>query len=71
ASPVNTWHGVTCNQENTTVIRIELAHNQLKGKLPHGLSKLSNLESLVLNNNQLESLHEAMGNLSKLTILNL
>jgi hypothetical protein len=71
ASPVNTWHGITCNRENTAVISIELAHNQLKGKLPHGLSKLSNLESLVLNNNQLESLHEAMGNLSKLTILNL
>ena len=70
-SPQNPWHGIECNRKYTTILRIKLDHNKLRGKLPYKLSKLSNLETLVLNNNELESGSDALGIFSKLNILNL
>lgn len=70
-SKENKWHGITCNPDYTHVSKIILDRNKLRGKLPSTLGELSNLESLVLNNNHLESTDEAMGKLKKLTHLDL
>jgi hypothetical protein len=71
ASPVNTWHGITCNQGNTTVLKIELEDNNLKGTLPPELGDLKNLETLVLKNNRLQGTRKDLGKLLNLTTLDL
>lgn len=65
------WVGITCDTENKTVLKIKLEENKLKGEIPADLFNLENLESLVLSNNQLTSIHEYVGRLSKLTTLDL
>ena len=49
--PVSTWHGITlsCNR----VISIDLGVNNLTGKLPTSVSKLTALQYLYLYNNKL------------------
>lgn len=50
------WHGVQCGQrENaqSTIIRLDLTDNNLRGALPGALSELEQLESLDLYGNQL------------------
>jgi hypothetical protein len=49
----HTWYGITCNADNTTVLKIELPNNNLQGKLPADLEALSNLTTLDLSKNKL------------------
>lgn len=67
----NTWYGISCNADNTTVLKIDLRGNNLEGTLPPDLSDLSNLRTLLLSNNQLKNIHKDLGKLSKLTTLDL
>lgn len=48
------WHGVTV--ENGRVIEIDLADNNLSGRVLQGFSKLTGLKKLVLKNNNIEFL---------------
>jgi len=48
-----TWYGITCDTNNTTILKLELADNNLQGKIPADLEALSNLTTLDLNNNRL------------------
>ena len=47
----NFWTGVTCRFQS--VVRLELAQNNLKGPLPSSISALTDLEVLDLSGNQL------------------
>ncbi len=49
----NTWFGVTCDPQNTTVTSIKLTNNNLTGPIPRQLGNLRNLQRLLLGNNQL------------------
>lgn len=65
---VNTWHGVTV--ENNTVTSIDLIFNNLNGTLPASLGQLKNLKILELSFNPIEgSLPTELGNLSNLEVL--
>ncbi len=44
------WYGITCNYLGE-IIEIDLSNNNLQGKLPSGLTLLSDLRQLNLNNN--------------------
>ncbi len=67
----NTWYGITCDENNSTVLGITLKRNNVKGETPSILENLKNLETLVLSNNQLTNVHENVGGLSELTTLDL
>jgi PKD repeat protein len=68
----NTWHGVTCNTNNTTVESINLRSNKLAGQIPPQLGNLTNLNDLNLGINQLTGgIPTGLGNLTKLRTLHL
>lgn len=68
----NKWHGIECDANNTTVLKIDLGENNLKGEIPADLGLLVNLESLKLSDNQLKKVHAPAGNkLEKLKKLEL
>ena len=69
---VCSWHGIECNQMETSIIGISLASNRLKGHIPSDLFGLTDLESINLSYNYLEGEipHQITG-LSKLKKLNL
>jgi len=67
----NKWHGITCDEKNSTVLGITLRGNKLEGEVPANLGNLKNLETLVLSRNKLTDVHEYVGNLPKLTTLDL
>jgi hypothetical protein len=67
----NTWYGISCDAGNTRVLKIALRNNNLAGTLPAELSDLSNLQTLLLSDNQLRGAHPDLGKLSKLTTLDL
>lgn len=48
-----TWFGITCDKNNSTILKVELPNNNLQGKLPPDLADLNNLTTLDLGNNQL------------------
>jgi len=49
----NTWLGITCDVNNTTVLTIKQFQNNLVGTIPKELGNLSNLTVLALDHNQL------------------
>lgn len=65
------WYGITCDNENTTVVEIDLKDNNLIGTLPADLGYLSDLGTLILGGNKLTQIHPNLGNLSRLTSLDL
>jgi Leucine-rich repeat (LRR) protein len=66
------WFGITCDEENTHVVKIDLSGNQLTGSIPAELGDISNLVYLFLSNNQLTgSIPAELGNLSNLQTLSL
>jgi hypothetical protein len=70
----STWHGITCDANNTTVLKIELPNNRLQGVLPADLQIFANLTILDLSNNRLSGeihrLIESFKNLKKLDLSN-
>jgi hypothetical protein len=63
----STWLGVSCNSEDTHVIRLELAGNNLTGVLPASLHLLKELQRLEFSDNALEgSLPDTLGDLTRL-----
>src|SRR5450759_2873521 len=59
------WYGVSCNTGH--VIRLDLSSDHLSGSVPPELSKLPNLQYLVLASNQLSgSIPPQLGNLANL-----
>ncbi len=66
------WHGVTCNANNTTVTKINLYSNNLKGTIPPEIGNLANLTELRLTYNSLsDAIPAEIGNLVNLTNLHL
>lgn len=68
---MNTWHGVSLNDEGC-VESLDLSENNLEGSLPTEISNLANLELLNLRHNQLEgNIPIHLRHLSNLITLNL
>ena len=66
----NTWYGITCDNENTTVVEIDLKLNDLTGEIPQALGNLINLTYLNLWGNQLTGeIPPELGTLINLTYL--
>jgi hypothetical protein len=66
----DTWYGITCDDDNTTVLDINLFNNQLTGSIPLELGNLENLITLWLPSNQLTGpIPEELGNLTGLKSL--
>ncbi|KAK6119633.1 hypothetical protein DH2020_046619 [Rehmannia glutinosa] len=47
------WRGVTCDNVTFNVVALDLSFNELYGDIPFSISKLKQLENLILKNNQL------------------
>ncbi|MCX6581648.1 MAG: leucine-rich repeat domain-containing protein, partial [Candidatus Aminicenantes bacterium] len=63
----NTWNGIICGTGNTTVQRISLWGNNLKGVLPPELGTLANLTALSLGGNKISGpIPRELGNLANL-----
>jgi len=66
----NTWHGITCDPGNTTVLSIDLQGMGLSGTLPSELGNLVNLCHLYLGHNNISgSIPSQLGNLVNLQTL--
>ena len=64
------WRGVT--MEETRVLALDLTDRQLNGRIPQGLSNLSNLRTLNFSGNDLSGeIPPELGNLSNLNLLDL
>ena len=71
SQPIDTWHGITLNQDGC-IVSIVLVDNGLVGTIPAELGNLALLTILNLDNNQLDgSIPSELGNLTNLTLLNL
>ncbi len=67
-SPVDTWEGITL--ENNSVTGISMLFNNINGQLPSSLGELENLKVLELSFNNISgNLPESLGNLKNLEIL--
>jgi len=47
------WFGITCNNENNIIERIDLSENNVTGTLPNEISSLSNLVALNMSYNNI------------------
>jgi hypothetical protein len=70
-SPVNTWYGIKCDNENKNVLEIRLPRNNLKGKLPPQMEALKYLRVLILRDNELTYMPPELANLTHLQSLDL
>lgn len=50
---ISGWYGVTLDEFSGRIIKLDLANNNLDGKLPPELKLLTHLQSLVLKNNKI------------------
>ena len=72
AHPLESWHGVTFDEDIGRVTGLELGDNGLAGPLPSVLASLRGLETLDLRRNELTGpIPDALGNLSSLQSLDL
>ena len=70
-APLHEWHGVVTDQAGR-VTELFLVENQLRGKVPSELGRLTNLAALSLGGNQLSgSIPSELGSLSNLRWLEL
>ena len=70
--PLDSWHGVTVDEDNGRVTGLHLADNGLVGPLPSAVANLGRLEELDLRRNALTGpLPAALGRLTRLELLNL
>ena len=60
------WHGVTCDPTNTTVIMLELPGNGLSGTLSERIADLSTLEVLDVSDNDINVGYISCGVLDRL-----
>ena len=68
-APIGEWEGVTTD-DNGRVTELSLLQNQLSGKIPPELGKLSNLTELFLSANELSGkIPPELGKLANLTAL--
>jgi PKD repeat protein len=66
----NTWIGIKCDAENTTVVSVISGSNDLVGTIPPELGNLTNLKGLLLDKNHLSgSIPPELGNLVNVTQL--
>jgi hypothetical protein len=49
----NNWHGVECDEVNTSILGLGLSANNLEGMIPAALGDLSNLQDIFFFTNQL------------------
>ncbi len=64
---VANWHGITLTEDNASVFKLVLANNNLIGKLPNGLSALTNIEIFSLYDNpHLGNVSTEFNNMTKL-----
>ena len=69
--PINTWHGVTTNEDGH-VTRLTLTHNNLSGPLPPDIGDLLHLARLRLTGNALSGpIPPEIGGLSRIRYLSL
>jgi Leucine-rich repeat (LRR) protein len=68
-NPLQTWYGVTLNATGC-VSRLNLGNNQLKGRIPTAIQNLTNLDSLVLKMNRIDSFPD-VSNLTNLRTLDI
>src|SRR5690606_40739798 len=69
-APVETWHGVSI--EGNHVVALNLAENNLSGKLPKQIGNLTHLKTLNLFRNKLSGeIPNSIGKLKELQIINL
>ena len=48
------WYGVKCDDNNTSVVELNLANNGLSGRLSESIRRLSTLEVLDLSDNDIK-----------------
>jgi Leucine-rich repeat (LRR) protein len=65
------WYGVICNEEQSSVIALNLRGNTLSETFPETIEDLTNLQSLDLSDNYFQQIPAVLGNLSNLQDLNL
>ncbi|MGZ4780195.1 MAG: Two component regulator three Y domain protein, partial [Thermoanaerobaculia bacterium] len=66
------WYGVSCNDQETTVIGLNVGGNNLHGTIPASIGDLTNLEGLELPYNDLSGpIPPQIGQLTKLKDLDL
>ena len=69
--PLESWHGVTVDEDSGRVTGLELVENGLAGPLPSALASLRRLEELNLRGNELTGpIPVALGSLPRLELLN-
>ena len=62
-----TWHGVSCDPTESSVVSLSLGDNNLTGPLPPDIGSLTSLEELFLSGNALSGpIPSAIGSLSSL-----
>jgi len=67
-----TWHGVTCDTNNTSVLNLTLHNNGLSGRMSATIANLTSLEVLDFSDNDLKGyIPPEIGLLAKLTHLRL
>ncbi len=67
---LNQWHGITCNDEDTTILSLMFGDNNLVGEIPTELEYLPDLEILAFAINGLSGeIPKEIGNISKLKSL--
>ena len=69
-SSINTWYGVSLNDDEDRVATLRLSSNNLNGSIPSELGNLRELTTLTLNFNQLSGpIPSELGKLSRLITL--
>ena len=68
---VCSWEGVGCNPEQTHVIQLDLSFKGVTGNIPSSIANLSFLESLIFNDNKIESLPNEIEQLQNVKQINM